>query len=309
MVKMTKTYGRHLMSLSLVICYLALGTLLASCASDEDNTPSLADRNVFIPADDDQSPTAQLRRSFFQQTGSYLLFTDTLLTVENGRAIDGTLVSKTELLDVMGYSLPGDAASDYEYEYIYITDADARREAARLVADYLVPRMGRALPYAYMLVNGITYEDYNGRLVTINKLLGLRAYVISMDNGAAQANPDNYFRQMVGDMVKDQIGRLSTVDMQSFYQFSNDYYMQYKEDFGLKPTRLDEKDVWKYGFFTDIYGEHFPYQDDDLKAWLNAVLTYSREQFETSYGSVPVMLNKYDALRSIIENDLGFILD
>lgn len=57
----------------LALCVASMA--MTACSEDEDLTPSYKDVNGFEPAADDNSATAQLRRDFFKETGSYLLLT------------------------------------------------------------------------------------------------------------------------------------------------------------------------------------------------------------------------------------------
>ena len=93
-------------------------TVLTSCSDDEDISPSNAEVNAFAPAAADNSATAQLQREFYNETGVYLLFNDTLTAV-NGQ--------QPELLD-LGWTISG--SYGYSYTYKYITDIDAQRTAA-----------------------------------------------------------------------------------------------------------------------------------------------------------------------------------
>uniref|UniRef100_UPI003FEEFE38 hypothetical protein n=1 Tax=Phocaeicola sp. TaxID=2773926 RepID=UPI003FEEFE38 len=73
---------------------LLAGTLgfLAACSSDEELlTPSGEDTNFFLPKEDDHSTEAELRRDFFDETGVYLFFNDTLRHDLNGTDVNGPL--------------------------------------------------------------------------------------------------------------------------------------------------------------------------------------------------------------------------
>lgn len=291
------------MKLNYIFYMIVLLPLFAGCDKSEDTTPSFADRNVFEPEDGDDSETAQIRRDFYAATGSYLLFTDSLRTVMSGVGADGSPIFKAELLDVMGYAMVG-YGSTTKYEYGYITDPEAQREAVRLVREHLVWRMGKALPYAFFIVNSIKRRDSE---VYETKLLGLRAYAISLNNGEAFTDPETYFRSMIADMMRTKIQTMSEDELASFYDFSREYYYEDKTAFGLPATTSADAVMWNYGFFTDIYGKSFPDAAYDLRSWITAVATYSREQFEAKYGSSAKMMSKFDALAAIVE-ELGYVL-
>lgn len=72
-------------------CLLLVGMagLFVSCGKEDLLTPSGNDTNFFTPADDDHSQVAELRRKFYEETGVYVLFSDTLRHVQNGVNANG----------------------------------------------------------------------------------------------------------------------------------------------------------------------------------------------------------------------------
>jgi hypothetical protein len=290
--------ARMAYNLLLALFAICISGVCVACGGEEDDTtPSYADVNGFAPAENDNSPTAQLRRDFYEQTGSYLLFKDTLITqTSNGRS---------ELLDITYFIMGSiDWQYDYDYTYDYIDDIDQQRKAAEYVQKYLVRRMGKNTPYSFFLVNDLHY-DYYGQLRQIDKVLGLRSYVISMGGGEAYEDPETYFGDMIVDIVKNSISRVPEEVMNQFYAFSKDYYGNDVEG------SLTDQEVWDLGMFyyieDDWWGNSFYYESTDLSLWLEAVLTMSPSEFEAEYGSSSVMMEKYALLREIIL-DQGFEL-
>ena len=290
--------ARMAYNLLLALFAICISGVCVACGGEEDDTtPSYADVNGFAPADDDNSPTARLRRDFYNQTGSYLLFKDTLIT----HTSDG----RSELLDITYFIMGSiDWQSDYKYTYEYIEDIEQQRKAAEYVQKYLIKRLGKNTPYSFFLVNDLHY-DYYGRLRQRDKVLGLRSYVISMGGGEAYDDPETYFGDMIVDIVKNSISRVPEELMNQFYAFSKDYYGNDIDG------ELTDQEVWDLGMFyyieDDWWGNYFYYQSTDLSLWLEAVLTMSPSEFEAEYGSSSVMMEKYALLREIIL-DQGFEL-
>jgi hypothetical protein len=288
--------ARMAYNLLLALFAICISGVCVACGGEEDDTtPSYADVNGFAPADDDNSPTAQLRRDFYNQTGSYLLFKDTLIT----HTSDG----RSELLDITYFIMGSiDWQSDYKYTYEYIEDIEQQRKAAEYVQKYLIKRLGKNTPYSFFLVNDLHY-DYYGRLRQRDKVLGLRSYVISMGGGEAYDDPETYFGDMIVDIVKNSISRVPEELMNQFYAFSKDYYGNDIDG------ELTDQEVWDLGMFyyieDDWWGNYFYYQSTDLSLWLEAVLTMSPSEFEAEYGSSSVMMEKYALLRQIVL-DQGF---
>ena len=259
---------------------------LTSCSDDEDTTLSFADINGFAPAADDNSATAQLQREFYNETGVYLLFNDTL-TAENG--------AKPELLD-LGWTLSD--LYGYNYSYKYITDIEAQRQAAEVVKTHVVDRLGDAKPFSILLADDVSYL-YNGMARHSTMVLGTRCYAFNLDDGHALDDPDAFFGDLFISMVQGILDKYTT-ELQPFYDISAEYYGEYIDEFGLSdPT---EEELWDYGFFEyNVMWGYFYYESSDLKLWVNKVISMSRAEFEATYGSSATMMNKYEALVSVIK--------
>lgn len=297
---------QKILNRGIVMLMASTAMLFCACSDhEEDMTPSYADLNGFAPADNDNSPTAQLRREFFQQTGSYLLFSDTLLTTSSN--------GKPELLEIQ-YSFIG-TSSYYDYTYDYITDINSRRAAADVVQKYLVKKMGKSTPFSFLLVNDMFY-DYYGSLTRETKMLGLRTYAISMNRGEAFENPEEYFNEMLSDIIYEVVMKQPDSVMDPFYAFGRDYYGAYLEDLGMED--ITERECWNLGFFgyVDAWWDYFPYENssysknssNDLWMWVCAVIENTPAEFEETYGSSATMMEKFEILHRIIL-DLGFVLE
>ena len=100
----------------------ALG-FLAACSSDEELlTPSGEDANFFLPKEDDHSAEAELRRDFFDATGVYLFFNDTLRHEYVGESADGYPVYETEMLEMGWIPLSSNTSIDLGFEYIIVEE-------------------------------------------------------------------------------------------------------------------------------------------------------------------------------------------
>lgn len=303
--KMIKQY-----ILYVVMAVMAL-SLATSCSDDEDVTPSNADENLFYPNAEDNSQLAQLKRDFKQKVGSYLLFNDTLSHVQNGVDAYGNPTYKTELVDVE-YALVGSGLS-HTHTYKYITDFAKQQKAADLVASKLAPHLGKAVPYSFLIVDSASEWTINdkGQRVLVRKdtyddqyphpqlLLGTRCYMVSIDGGAAFED-DGYFNDLFARIVKDKIGRMPADSLATFYSYSTKYYDMYYEDMGLTEEYTDE-DFLTHGFFPYWDTEYFPYKKSDLEYYEKAVAKYTLESFTEEYGTYPLMMAKFKALRKACE--------
>lgn len=283
--------------------------LFVSCSDDDDITPSNADINGFAPADNDNSATAQIRREFFNATGTYLLFSDTLVSKSSN--------GEPELFDatwsITGSSSVSTDIDDYDYLYSYITSTDKQRQAANTIREHLVSKLGKQTPFSFLLVDDVYYQytTWSGsvRQTHLPMLIAPRGYVISTQDGLLYQNPDSLINTLIADMVITKIQKADASVTEPFLSFSSQYYGQDFEDLGLSldDFEADETHIWNYGMFAygDWWGGYFYSQKRDIQDWVDIVLTQDRDTFAATYGSSAIMMSKYDALKQVIR-DMGF---
>lgn len=275
-------------------------SMLTACGGENDLTPSNADVNGFAPAADDNSATAQLRNAFYKATGIFLLFNDTLTSTDTK--------GRPELFDAT-YAMIGSVSNSQDYRYSYITDVADQQRFSEAVKTYLLNKLGKARPFSFLLVNDISYVNYNGSTKHVDYLLAPRGYVLSTDNGQMYDDPEGYFSDMLANIVVDKFERQASAVTDPFYAYGKTLYGNDLNDHDIDAT--EENVEWQYGFLekfesfwsaTDYY---FPDRQRDLQDWVDVVLTMSRDEFVAKYGSQQIMVNKFDTLKSIIEQ-MGF---
>lgn len=124
------------------IFLLGVATLFTACGEEDALTPSGNELNSFLPDESDHSPVAELRRSFYEETGIYLLFSDTLRHVQTGTDEQGRPVYDTEMVD-FNYNLNGDGGYNLRMEYY--TTLEEMQAAARTFKDEYLPHMGESM--------------------------------------------------------------------------------------------------------------------------------------------------------------------
>lgn len=284
----------------IMLAMVALSLGFASCdSSDEDVTPSHADVvNGFAPAANDNSETAQIRRDFYSKTGSYLIFSDTL--------VSKNLEGKPELLDHNWAIFGSQSFYDYDYKYVYITDPARQRKVADDVEKYLVKKLGKARPFSYFLVDEV-YYDYYGSKRIVKNLLGMRTYLLTVCPEGQ--DPESFYGDIFMSIVIDKFNRLDASITKAFTEDVENLYYEYFEDHGL-PEDGPIENAWEYGFLSYVdgyYWDYFPKKENDTKEWLQTLVSMSSEEFETKYGAYPILMKRYKALTKIL-SDLGIEL-
>jgi hypothetical protein len=305
------------------ILYLGLlcGAMIAlnACSNnDEDTTPSYADQNLFSPTAEDNSQTATLRRNFFNKVGSYLIFNDTLKHVQNGTDAYGNTLWNTETVD-LEYSQLG-TSNNYVYTFKYLTDYNAQLQAVQLLENKLTPRLGKAVPYSFLLVDSITRwddADGDGELAIVSKrkvpyptyVIGSRCYAVSLNGGKAFTD-DTYFDLIFTQIVSDKLSHSSSEKLTKFYSYGEKYYGEYKDDLGYKLGYSDLNDsiAKTMGFWEDHNYDFFGVKKYDLQNFQNAIFKYSVAEVEQMYAGFPLVVEKFKLLREVVE-EMGVVLD
>ena len=302
--------------LYLGLCCAAMMALNACSHDDEDVSPSYADQNRFSPAADDNSQTAVLRRDFFDKVGSYLIFNDTLKHVENGKDAYGNTIWNTEMVD-LDYSQLG-TSSSYVYTFKYLTDYDSQSKAVQLLESKLAPRLGKAVPYSFLLVDSITrWTQSHGQLVVVSKrnvphptyVLGSRCYAIRMNGGKAFTD-DTYFDVIFAQIVADKLSHTTNEKLTKFYSYGEKYYSAHKDELGYKLGGSDENDsiAKSLGFWEDHNYYFFAVKKYDLQYFQEALFKYSVAEVEQMYAGFPLVIERFKLLREVVE-EMGVVLD
>lgn len=311
-------------NMKIKVIYLALvfAMFVGSCSSDEDTAPSgLEGVNKFAPKDDDLSAEASMRRDFFKETGSYLLFNDTLSVVKTGEDAYGQPIYKEETID-LPFSFIGTGTSDYEYTYDYITDDAEKLKASNFVKDKLLLKLGKLCPYSVLVVRSISMwetlsdgskvlvdeDSYYGTEPHPKYYLGSRCYAFSMDNGEAYSD-EAYFDGILSKIIYDRVKAKGDTFIEDFTGLVSKYdgiVGGDKEELGYEYGRNYEL-ANSLGFIKDGY-YYFVKADEDLKSYVEAICTTSLEDFESQYSKYPICVQRFKVLRDKILS-MGVQLD
>lgn len=304
-----------------IYALLLLGTLLwgglASCSSEEDTTPSFQDVNGFAPSDDDTSVEATLKRGFFDKTGVYLLFNDTLSVTQKGVDYYGQPIYDVQTVNVDFSSFNGNV-DVYRYTYDYIKDDVEKQKAADLLNEQVLSCLGTMQPYSVLLVNGISQWEKNKYgewvLTEVDSYyntnphptyrLGTRCYVFSVENGQAFSDP-TFFISVLQEIVKDRISSKGKSFLDDFKALVNNYddltaQWDDKQDLGFELGKNDDL-ARSLGFLRDWNRYYFPSSKTDLNDYISAVFSYSVAEFEEAFANYPICIARFKLMREKIQ--------
>lgn len=290
-----------------MLALLSVVTLtLASCAKDDDYLEvELKDpTEFFVPAADDTTRTAQLRRDFKAEQGSYLLFNDTLQHNYLGKDANGEDVYFTELLDV-DYSTMSSQATSRPYTYTYLRSYDRQLQAVEFVKEYIISHFSSNLKtFSYLLVNKISGKDAQGNKISPYAVTGERCTVLAMSelrnlstSASIKKLANKHLVIIVGSLASNNSSYLT-----EFKAVSNSYYGTY---LNLSDGETKSEKGMRLGFVS-VPSYYFPNYDTDVTSYASLVLTYDDEQVEKRYASYPLIIKKAKLFREALVK-MGYV--
>ncbi len=284
------------MKLKTIIGCLLATVLLGACDEDDVETGFRNPSLNFMPAADDNSQTASLRRGFFEETGSYLLFTDTLQHVYQGEDINGESVYFTELLD-MAYSVGQTTTTAVEYSYTYITDVEQQRQMVSFLKDYILTHVtGDLQPFSWFLCNRIQGKDTAGNPINVNSLTGQRCMAVACNYLLLRDRTDAQKLSYANNILAGVMGRLAYNRSDLFADFVSVSASYYGQDYPSS-TKPSNEELYALGFLSSISAYSYPSLETDLSTYVSVIIRSTEEQIEAQYGSYPLVMQKFRALR------------
>lgn len=291
--------------------YILYGIILLgcfSCKKEDDLIPNAPQPNLFAPAEGATDPTSQLRRNFYEETGIYLLFTDTLKNEYYGTDVYGNPLYTTELLD-LSYSI--NSSFQYKFEFKYLSDYGKQQSAVELLKEHILPVLPilpkNYYPYSFLLIDSLYDYSY------ITEEGDTEGYWDSQEDGVysgnramainismMKRNADSLSLEIVYCLIRDNY--LTAEKLQEFYAPGKDYYYTYDEYdyfYSLEDVYWATGILACYEDFDNwlivIQGEEY-----DVKKYLGKILYGSEEDFKAEYADYPLVLKKYDILKQLL---------
>ena len=293
-----------------VAAALALLTALAACSGEDALEPSFSNPSLnFQPAADDQSAEAQLRRQFQSETGTYLLFNDTIQHQFLGNDINGQPRYFTETVDLT-YAVGQSASVQMLYSYTYLQTIEQKQQMTDFLRQYILPHLTQSLkPYSWFVCNVITsrpnsytapsrpYAASNQRCVAI-----AANYLIQRERTDQQKQQ---YAQRILNAIVGQLAVNQSAAFSEFYKFSADYYSSDYSRHGYTGTP-STPELYKLGFLGSTAISSFPSMTTDLSTYALLVIQYTDEQLASQYANYPLVLQKAAIVRRVLIS-LGYV--
>ena len=292
--------------------FLILVSVMAVSCSEDGVTPHLKDTTLaFLPAADDNSEEAQLRRDFYQTYGSFLLFNDTLQHEALGKDVNGDMHYFTEVLD-LNYQVGMSTESNEKFKVTLMTDMDKKRAAVQYIKDYLLVHLtGKLKPYSWLLVDKIQ-RDFIGSVSSPYAATGQRAVAVACNliPQLTEAQKVQYTAQVMNTIIA-KLANDNATAFEEFLQVSKAYY---DGEFTAPATNAENTALLnQVGFISRGANEFkqeanglYPSQEQDIKAYARLVVASTAEANATKYADYPLVLEKCDIMRKTLKS-LGYV--
>lgn len=295
----------------IVWSFVLLGMM---CACNEEDALVSEESDVvsrFMPAAGDNSQEAELRRNFYKEENSYLLFNDTLYQQLVGTNAQGEPIYQTETLDIL-YSVGSDTQYDNSHVYKYLSSYGAKVSAISFLKTYLLPHFGKQLrPFSWLLVDEIKYTLYEGYYEYPLVLSGERCIALAVGSLSAATEEEKLaFSQDLQIQVLN--GALTSKrEMDDFYAFCEHLYEQIDFTF----SGYDDRNIYSYecGFLSPKINPStgrptffHPDKANDVKSYLLLIFNNTEAEIQAKFASYPIVLQKYEIIKKLV-SDLGYV--
>jgi len=295
--------NRLLLIAALIIC-------LFSCSEDKIEV-SYKDATIpFVPASDDHSEEAEIRRTFFNNHGTYLLFSDTLQHIALGKDINGDVQYFTERLDI-SYEVGTTGSSYSNFSFSSIPSLERKKVAVEYLESYITPHFtGKVAPFSWFMADKITrVHTLTYAVSNPYAAIGQRATAIASNllPKLSDAQKVQYTRMVINEII----GQIAYNHSDSFSDFFSVSRSKYNGSFPSPETNAENTALLaEQGFIcrgTNEWNNEtngaYPNRELDIKAYARLVAAYSLDELRTKYADYPLVIQKceiaYETLTSL----------
>ncbi len=285
--------------------------LFGSCGSEDAPEVNYVNPSVYFqPADSDLSQTAVLRRTFYQQTGCFLLFNDTLQHRLLGTDINGDQQYFTETVD-MTYNVGQTNTSTTSYTYTYLSTYDEKKQIVDFLNTYVLNHMTKQIrPFSFFICRQIIGVNNLGTSLrpyaTSNQRCTAIAAYYLLQRERTEEQKLNYAKTIINAMI-GQMAQNNSNAFTTFYSYSGKYYSANFSAAGITTSSITTDQLRKLGFLSSAASlTYLPSQDTDLTAYTLLVLQYTDAQIQSMYADYDIIIKKATEMRSTLIK-LGYV--
>lgn len=282
-----------------LIVLLVVG--LSSCSKEnwfENIQPEI---NFFAVPEDAVGEDADLRRSFFEKTGIYLLFNDTL-GVRETPTISGQIALDWQIVDFLWNMNTGSSYPD-SLDFTYYSDFGQKQTAVRFVQNELLVDLPEMFyPYSILLLDNCTrFANSRGTYKEgedIQILHALQSTMLALGDleNLTHDEQENLKSMIISSIVISRINVIPDEEFEDFYSYSTDYY---------DIIWIDIPDPSEsVGFVNTDTESLMVTHEDDKHDFCKKIFELSESEFREVYADYPLVIAKMEEMVRIL-NEYG----
>lgn len=268
---------------------------LWACSKEDWPDNSGETINFFAVSENATGEEAELRRNFFDETGVYLLFSDTL-----GSRIVSTLSGETivdyQVIDFMWQLSVGSYYAD-SLEFFPYLEIKKMKVAAKFIQEEILANLPELFyPYSVLLVERmILYKSYYGTYDDGTELgiyAGMQSTAIALDDveNASVEEKEILKNEMMKAIIINGISLIQEEDLAIFHSYSEDFYNVYTWNLP-SPVQLA-------GF---LPSKSISYsKSEDVLNFVEKIFDLSEVEFREIYAEYPLVIKKMEEMIKIL---------
>lgn len=297
-------------TIRLFLSFVSLAIVFVGCGKEDALEADFKNPSAnFMPDDNDQSEEAQLRRQFFKETGSYLLFNDTIQRELLGVDINGKERYFIETID-LNYAVGQTGTTNAYYNFTLLQTQEQKQLVTDFVRTYVLNHLtGKLRPYSWFLCNVInSYKDNYSAPSKPYSATNQRCIAVAGNYLIQRDRTDDQKKQYAQRVLNGVVGQLVTNNssaFEEFFKYSANYYSADYSRFGYD-GRPSQTELYRLGFLSSTSISAFPSMSTDLGVYALQVIQYTDEQLQQQYGNYPVIIEKAAVVRRVM-TELGYV--
>lgn len=298
--------------------YIYIGMFLLAgclCACQEEDLNLGGLDNVFLPPSNATDEISELQREFYETTGVFLLFSDTLRHEYGGQDAYGNPYYNTELLN-LGWNFIGDNSNPTRYIYEYLETDEQKKTAAGWLEEYLVPYLKNVLPYSILVVNNIDHYVVDGNQYVYDSsplsASDFRCMALNINGLWNSDDLQSYAQEFCYEFIfyswgADPWDYDYNEIAEEFFSCSSWDHEGDKTDYNIPYGSGDEYfekycvSFYRNGFLINTSEEEMPDYKSDAISYIKACLTMTDEEFRAKYGNYEAVMEKYGYVKQLVE--------
>jgi hypothetical protein len=297
-------------TIRLFLSFVSLAIVFVGCGKEDALEADFKNPSAnFMPDENDQSEEAQLRRQFFKETGSYLLFNDTIQRELLGVDINGKERYFIETID-LNYAVGQTGTTNAYYNFTLLQTQEQKQLVTDFVRTYVLNHLtGKLRPYSWFLCNVInSYKDNYSAPSKPYSATNQRCIAVAGNYLIQRDRTDDQKKQYAQRVLNGVVGQLVTNNssaFEEFFKYSANYYSADYSRFGYD-GRPSQTELYRLGFLSSTSISAFPSMSTDLGVYALQVIQYTDEQLQQQYGNYPVIIEKAAVVRRVM-TELGYV--